>query len=174
MCFFTFPRAVLTSALRYDSQARARAPRSASASLRTISPVSWHVRQASQYRVFSKASESGSYMYVISYPFEMAREFILPLWSQAAQAQRLSPGHANILRGTLFTNIQPDDFSSTLESSPMWSPSRFTPLFQSQSRVHAGAPMPSPRLRSTAHPSPSLSPPRSVPLLALIARWCSP
>jgi protein SMG6 len=52
-------------------------------------------------------------------PFETARESILPLWSQAAQARRSAPDARApelfvFLHGMLFTNIQLDDFSSTL------------------------------------------------------------
>ena len=52
-------------------------------------------------------------------PFETARESVLPLWSQAAQARRSAPDARApelfvLLHGMLFTNIQLDDFSSTL------------------------------------------------------------
>ena len=52
-------------------------------------------------------------------PFETARESVLPLWSQAAQARRSAPDARTpelfvLLHGMLFTNIQLDDFSSTL------------------------------------------------------------
>jgi protein SMG6 len=52
-------------------------------------------------------------------PFETARESVLPIWSQAAQARRLAPDARApelfvLLQGMLFTNIQLDDFSSTL------------------------------------------------------------
>src|SRR5712692_5132518 len=52
-------------------------------------------------------------------PFETARESVLPLWSQAAQARRSAPDARApelfvFLHGMLFTNIQLDDFSQTL------------------------------------------------------------
>ena len=52
-------------------------------------------------------------------PFETARESVLSLWSQAAQARRSAPDARApelfvLLHGMLFTNIQLDDFSSTL------------------------------------------------------------
>ena len=52
-------------------------------------------------------------------PFETARESVLPIWSQAAQARRSAPDARApelfvLLHGMLFTNIQLDDFSSTL------------------------------------------------------------
>ena len=52
-------------------------------------------------------------------PFETARESVLPIWSQAAQARRSAPDARApelfvFLHGMLFTNIQLDDFSSTL------------------------------------------------------------
>ncbi|KAH9053859.1 hypothetical protein EDB87DRAFT_1676684 [Lactarius vividus] len=52
-------------------------------------------------------------------PFETARESVLPLWSQTAQARRSAPDARApelfvLLHGMLFTNIQLDDFSSTL------------------------------------------------------------
>jgi protein SMG6 len=54
-------------------------------------------------------------------PFETARQSVLPLWSQAAQARRSestpdarAPELFVFLHGMLFTNIQLDDFSSTL------------------------------------------------------------
>src|SRR6266850_1367185 len=56
---------------------------------------------------------------IATHPFETARESVLPLWSQAAQARRSAPdAHAPelfvFLHGMLFTNIQLDDFSATL------------------------------------------------------------
>ncbi|KAI0063876.1 hypothetical protein BV25DRAFT_1899085 [Artomyces pyxidatus] len=52
-------------------------------------------------------------------PFDMSRESVLPIWSQAAQARRAAPdAQASelfvLLHGMLFTNIQLDDFSPTL------------------------------------------------------------
>ncbi|KAI9455599.1 hypothetical protein BJY52DRAFT_638264 [Lactarius psammicola] len=52
-------------------------------------------------------------------PFETARESVLPLWSQPAQARRSAPDARApelfvLLHGMLFTNIQLDDFSPTL------------------------------------------------------------
>ncbi|KAH9057140.1 hypothetical protein EDB83DRAFT_2390413 [Lactarius deliciosus] len=52
-------------------------------------------------------------------PFETARESVLPMWSQTAQARRSAPDARApelfvLLHGMLFTNIQLDDFSSTL------------------------------------------------------------
>src|SRR6266404_1120701 len=52
-------------------------------------------------------------------PFETARESVLPMWSQTAQARRSTPDARApelfvLLHGMLFTNIQLDDFSSTL------------------------------------------------------------
>ena len=52
-------------------------------------------------------------------PFETARKSVVPLQSQAAQARRSAPNAQApelfvLLRGMLFTNIQLDDFSSTL------------------------------------------------------------
>jgi protein SMG6 len=56
---------------------------------------------------------------IATHPFETARESVLPLWSQAAQARRSAPDACAselfvFLHGMLFTNIQLDDFSSTL------------------------------------------------------------
>jgi hypothetical protein len=56
---------------------------------------------------------------IATHPFETARESVLPLWSQTAQA-RCSASDARapelfvLLHGMLFTNIQLDDFSVTL------------------------------------------------------------
>jgi protein SMG6 len=52
-------------------------------------------------------------------PFETARESVLPIWSQAAQARRSAPDARApelfvFLHGMLFTNIQLDDFAPTL------------------------------------------------------------
>jgi len=56
---------------------------------------------------------------IATHPFETARESVLPLWSPAAQARRSAPDARApelfvLLHGMLFTNIQLDDFSSTL------------------------------------------------------------
>ncbi|KAI9463378.1 hypothetical protein F5148DRAFT_1313175 [Russula earlei] len=56
---------------------------------------------------------------IATHPFETARESVLPLWSQPAQARRSAPDARApelfvLLHGMLFTNIQLDDFSSTL------------------------------------------------------------
>jgi protein SMG6 len=56
---------------------------------------------------------------IATHPFETARESVLPLWSQVAQARRSAPDARTpelfvFLHGMLFTNIQLDDFSSTL------------------------------------------------------------
>ena len=56
---------------------------------------------------------------IATHPFETARESVLPLWSQAAQARRSAPDACApelfvFLHGMLFTNIQLDDFSATL------------------------------------------------------------
>ena len=52
-------------------------------------------------------------------PFETARESVLPLWSQTAQARRSAPDARApelfvLLHGMLFTNIQLDDFAAIL------------------------------------------------------------
>ncbi len=56
---------------------------------------------------------------IATHPFETARESVLPLWSQTAQARRSAPDARApelfvFLHGMLFTNIQLDDFSPTL------------------------------------------------------------
>jgi hypothetical protein len=56
---------------------------------------------------------------IATHPFETARESVLPLWSQTAQARRSAPDARApelfvFLHGILFTNIQLDDFSATL------------------------------------------------------------
>jgi len=56
---------------------------------------------------------------IATHLFKTARKSVLPLWSQAAQAQRSAPdAHAPepfvFLHGMLFTNIQLDDFSAAL------------------------------------------------------------
>jgi hypothetical protein len=56
---------------------------------------------------------------IATLPFETARESVLPLWSQPAQARRSAPDARApelfvFVHGMLFTNIQLDDFSPTL------------------------------------------------------------
>ncbi|KAI0303402.1 hypothetical protein B0F90DRAFT_1911396 [Multifurca ochricompacta] len=56
---------------------------------------------------------------IANHPFETARESVLPLWSQPAQARRSVPDARApelfvLLHGMLFTKIQLDDFSPTL------------------------------------------------------------
>ena len=56
---------------------------------------------------------------IAAHSFETARESVLPLWSQAAQARRSDPDARApelfvFLHGMLFTKIQLDDFSATL------------------------------------------------------------
>jgi len=60
-----------------------------------------------------------SHSMIATHPFETARESVLPLWSQPAQARRSAPDARApdlfvFLHGMLFTNIQLDDFSATL------------------------------------------------------------
>lgn len=53
------------------------------------------------------------------HPFPMSRESVLPIWSSTAQSRRSQPDASAselfvLLHGMLFTNIQLDDFTSTL------------------------------------------------------------
>ncbi|KAI6038993.1 hypothetical protein EDC04DRAFT_2868129 [Pisolithus marmoratus] len=53
------------------------------------------------------------------HPFSTSRESVLPIWSSAAQTRRSQPDASapelfTLLHGMLFTNIQLDDFASTL------------------------------------------------------------